>query len=202
MKDMQYSDDPYLKELNKALLKINEIVHLLPFPKKPSDLDSEYSFPNRIDALPNDALADWSLQLSGWRGYVLAELSRVDSKRRILKSMYEYLYKILLSDEKYKVLSQTGLIEDVKEPEVNLENGEKSKKTKSKNIRLYEILEDRCKESVRKKAELLSLTKEMESNDILYTHLKYMDEVLKDHSFAISREISRRQTDARVFQGG
>lgn len=174
--------DEYLTTINDLLLSTNSwMIKDMPIQEKPVSLDSHYKFPEGYDDLVNEDLASLALKLGSWRSYLLVETSKAENNKRLLKEKYGYIYNQTLAQELYRILK-----------EVTNVNGKV-------NVRAYEIGERLGQEIIKNTPEVLKSYTELEVNEINLHQLHAMTDILKIQEETLSREISRRQTDARTI---
>lgn len=183
MTEKTYLNDPYPKVVDSILSNTPD--HGIPMQSPPDDAAEQYIFPSNINDLPNEDISTWSLKLSGWYGYALTLLGRLDIKRRFLRHKYEYLYNQHHSEQLFKALEKTNHY-----PLGDL---------KTRNTRLYEVLEIKSKELAKNVPEVLAVNTELLQAEQEYAYLERRANALKVQVEAIAREMSFKQSELRIF---
>ena len=165
----------------------------VPIPNKPTSFENgTYQFPEDWDELSNDDLATLALRISGWRSFIGAELSRSESKRRLLRQKYEYSTEKLIVSNTPILLKKSGYIDKIPD------NGEEISPQSSHrlgHVKTYEF--GQAQLGLKIKQELVDLWEDVEHEETKISMLKNMREAFESHEEVLGREISRRQSELR-----
>ena len=189
LEDKSLENDKYLKCIDHLL---NQSTKSISIPRigKSNDYGTEYIFPEKFEELDNELLASLALKLSGWVSYLFAEQSRRDTKKRLLKDKYEYIYKVKLLQAECKVLVKTGYLEIKGQPK------------EPKNTKLCDVWLTSIKERVKADPDILKAYTELEMVDMECKQIDKGIDALETQIEALSRETFRRQTEAKIFSKG
>ena len=188
-------NDPYILQIDKMIENIYTTDFNIPIPTKPLSFEGgTYHFPETWDILDNDTLATFALRVSGWIGFMGAEISRLESKKRLLKQKYEYLTEKLTIKGTPKLLKGAGYIDELPKEGEHISPKQSHRLG---NTKIYEFSQA-CLE-LQIKQELGTLWGDIENVEIKISMLKNMKEAFASHENVLGREISRRQSELRAF---
>lgn len=143
----------------------------LPRMRKPEHLGEEYTFPSDASRLTGLELASLSLKLSGWYSYLLQELGREDSELGAIESVYEASLGVKMHEK--------------------ARSYERNKPVKE-TLKALVLDEDK---------QLAALHRVILRRRMVLRRLEAQSEIYREQLNRLSREQSRRESEARAGGG-